>query len=166
MPMSEALLQEFDNEAKTTRRVLERVPAEKFDWTPHARSMTMGKLANHIVEMTGWVPETMGKDAFDLGAQGTPEPAPATIAELLARFDQGVAAARAAIAATPDEAMMKPWSLKKGEMVFFTMPKIAVLRTFVFNHVVHHRGQLSVYLRLNDIPVPSIYGPSADEQSF
>ncbi|MGA2145254.1 MAG: DinB family protein [Bryobacteraceae bacterium] len=166
MPMSEALLNEFDNETKTTRRVLERVPADKFDWAPHARSMTMGALANHIVDMTGWVPDALEKDFFDLAAQGTSEPAPDTTEKLLARFDKKVAAARAAIAAAPDDIMMKPWSLKSGEMVFFTLPKAAVLRTFVFNHVVHHRGQLSVYLRLNEIPVPSIYGPSADEQNF
>ncbi|MGP8244985.1 MAG: DinB family protein [Bryobacteraceae bacterium] len=166
MPMSEGLLKEFDNESKTTRRVLERVPTDKFEWAPHPRSMTMGKLANHIAEMTAWVPDALGKDFFDMAAQGTPEPAPATTEELLASFDRKAVAARAAIAAAPDEIMMKPWSLKRGEQVFFTLPKAAVLRTFVFNHVVHHRGQLTVYLRLNEIPVPSIYGPSADEQTF
>ena len=163
MPMSEALLKEFDHETKTTRRVLERVPSDKFDWAPHPRSMTMGKLAGHIVELIGWVPDTLGPDFFDFAAPRDPAPPSATTEQLLAVYDRNTGAARAAIAAVPDEAMSKPWSLKSGEQVFFTMPKASVLRFFVFNHVVHHRGQLSVYLRLNDIPVPSIYGPSADD---
>jgi uncharacterized damage-inducible protein DinB len=166
MPMSEGLLKELDHESKTTRRVLERIPTDKFDWAPHPRSMPMGKLAWHIAQMTGWVPETLGKDFIDMSVPGPDDPAPATTQELLAAFDKHTASALAALAAAPDEIMMKPWSLKRGEMVFFTLPKAAVLRSFVFNHIVHHRGQLTVYLRLNEIPVPSIYGPSADEQSF
>jgi uncharacterized damage-inducible protein DinB len=166
MPMSEALLKEFDHESKTTRRVLERVPTDKFDWTPHPRSMPMGKLAWHIVQMAVWIPGTLEKDFIDLSAPGDEDPDPTTVQELLAAFDKNAAAARAALAAAPDEIMMNPWSLKSGEQVFFTLPKAAVLRSFVFNHIVHHRGQLTVYLRLNEIPVPSIYGPSADDQSF
>jgi uncharacterized damage-inducible protein DinB len=166
MPMSEGLLKEFDHESKTTRRVLERVPTDKFDWMPHPRSMAMGKLAWHVAQMATWVPGTLEKDFIDLSAPGPEDPAPTTTQELLAAFDKTAAAARAALAAAPDEIMMKPWSLKNGEMVFFTLPKAAVLRSFVFNHIVHHRGQLTVYLRLNEIPVPSIYGPSADEQTF
>jgi uncharacterized damage-inducible protein DinB len=166
MPISEGLLNEFDHESKTTRRVLERVPTDKFDWAPHPRSMTMGKLAWHVAQMATWVPGTLEKDSIDFSVPGPEDPAHATTEELLAAFDQMVAAARASLAAAPDQIMMQPWSLKNGDMVFFTLPKIAVLRSFVFNHIVHHRGQLTVYLRLNEIPVPSIYGPSADEQTF
>jgi len=166
MPISEGLLNEFDHESKTTRRVLERVPTDKFDWAPHPRSMTMGKLAWHVAQMLTWVPGTLEKDFIDFSVPGPEDPAHATTEELLAAFDKMVAAARASLAAAPDQIMMQPWSLKNGDMVFFTLPKIAVLRSFVFNHIVHHRGQLTVYLRLNEIPVPSIYGPSADEQTF
>jgi uncharacterized damage-inducible protein DinB len=166
MPISEGLLNEFDHETKTTRRVLERIPTDKFAWAPHARSMPMGKLAWHVAQMATWVPGTLEQDFIDLSVPGPEDPVPATTEELLAAFDKYAAAARATLAAAPDEIMAKPWSLKNGEMVFFTLPKAAVLRGFVFNHIVHHRGQLTVYLRLNEIPVPSIYGPSADEQSF
>ena len=166
MPISEGLLNEFDHESKTTRRVLERIPTDKFDWAPHPRSMTMGKLAWHVAQMATWVPGTLEQDFIDFSVPGPEDPAHATTEELLAAFDKMVAAARASLAAAPDQIMMQPWSLKNGDMVFFTLPKIAVLRSFVFNHIVHHRGQLTVYLRLNEIPVPSIYGPSADEQTF
>lgn len=166
MSLFEGLLKEFDHESKTTRRVLERVPTGKFDWAPHSSSMTMGKLAWHIAQMTTWIPETLNKDFIDLSAPGPEDPAPTTTEQLLASFDKYTATARAALATASDGIAMTPWSLKSGDQVFLTLPKVAVLRSFVFNHTVHHRGQLSVYLRINEIPVPSIYGPSADEQSF
>lgn len=163
MTMADALLPEFDHEMATTRKVLERVPDDKFAWQPHHKSMTMGRLAAHVADIPSWVAETITKDVIDLGAGYTPVE-PQTRAEVLAWFDKVVAAARPFIASASDAALMTPWTLKhKGEVVL-TMPKAAVLRSFVFSHLIHHRGQMCVYLRLNEVPVPSIYGPSADEQ--
>jgi uncharacterized damage-inducible protein DinB len=166
MSISASLLPEFDNEVATTRKCLERVPEDKFDWKPHDKSMTFGSLASHIAEMVSWTGSTIESDSFDM----SPPDGPAyetfvaeTQKELLETFDKNAAAARAAIAGAGDAEYVKPWSLLAGGNALFTMPKIAVIRTFVLNHVIHHRGQLSVYLRLNDIPVPSIYGPSADD---
>ncbi|MEQ1885861.1 MAG: DinB family protein [Bryobacteraceae bacterium] len=162
MSISAALLPEFDHEMATTRKCLERVPEDKFGWKPHDRSMEFGKLASHLAEMPTWAVNTFAKDTLDIATEYKPFHATSS-AELLAAFDRNVAAARAAIAAAPDEAYMQNWSLVNGATVLHTMPKIVVVRSFVLNHNMHHRGQLSVYLRLNDIPVPSIYGPSADE---
>ncbi len=166
MAIKEGLLPEFDQEMANTRKTLERVPDNKADWKPHPKSFAMMALSTHIANMIGWTTDTMTKDSFDVSPPGAPpykeEPAASTKA-LLEKFDQNVAAARAAIAGATDETFMKPWSLKAGGNTIFTMPKIACIRSFVMNHVIHHRAQLGVYLRLNDIPVPSIYGPSADE---
>jgi uncharacterized damage-inducible protein DinB len=166
MPMSAALLPEFDHEMATTRRTLERVPAEKLGWKPHEKSMTLGRLATHIAEMPGWAIPTLNEESLDLAPPGAPPYQPVTketVADIVAYFDENVAAARAAIAGASDESLMQSWSLLMGGKAVFTMPRIAVLRSMIVNHVIHHRGQLSVYLRLNDAPVPSIYGPSADE---
>ncbi len=167
MKISDALLPEFDQEAANTRKVLARVPDGKFDWKPHPKSFTMGALSTHIVNMLGWTVDTIAKDSFDIAPVGAPpykeEPAKSQ-KELLERFDKNAAAARAAIAGASDETFMQPWSLLAGGQTLFTMPRIACIRSFVMNHTIHHRAQLTVYLRLNDIPVPAIYGPSADEQ--
>ncbi|MEO8050590.1 MAG: DinB family protein [Acidobacteriota bacterium] len=165
MAIKDALLPEFDHEMATARKVIERVPVEKFGYKPHEKSMTMGQLASHIAEMPTWATTGITTDSLDL-AGGYKPFEPATSAELLREFDKNVAAARGAIGGVSDETLMESWSLKKGEITLMTMPKMAVLRTFVLNHIIHHRGQLSVYLRLNNIPVPSIYGPSADEGSM
>ncbi|MEQ1947073.1 MAG: DinB family protein [Bryobacteraceae bacterium] len=162
MPISAALLPEFDHEMATTRRCLERVPDDKFAWKPHDRSMELGRLASHLAEMPTWAVAAFAKDTLDLATEYSPFHAKSN-AEVLAAFDRNVAAARVAIAAATDDAYMTNWSLVNGSTVMLTMPKIVVVRSFVLNHVLHHRGQLSVYLRMNDIPVPSIYGPSADE---
>ena len=164
MPISAALLPEFDHEMATARTVLERVPADKFAFKPHEKSMTMGVLAGHIAEMPGWTVASLTQDSLDMAGY-TPSPA-STPAEVLASFDKNVAAARAAIAGASDETYFQTWSLKRGDTTLMSMPKIAVVRSFVLNHIIHHRGQMSVYLRLNNIPVPSIYGPSADEGSL
>jgi len=167
MLIRDALLPEFDQEMATTRRLLERIPDDKFGFKPHPKSMDMATLATHLAEMTGWTAETIGQDSFDLaGVDPATRKIAASRSELLELFDQAVSKARAALAKAENDQLMQPWSLKSGDKVFFTMPKVVVLRSFVFNHCVHHRGQLSVYLRLNDIPVPSIYGPSADEQGM
>ena len=158
-----AFLGELENEAQTTRAVLERVPADKFDWQPHEKSMNMGRLAVHVAEMFGWTKETLKSDVLDFSTMDMTPFEPRTTDELLAFFDDQIANAKAILAETSDEMFMTDWTMRNGETVYFTMPKVAVMRPFVMNHIIHHRGQLSVYLRLNDIPVPSIYGPSADE---
>jgi len=162
MPINQALLPEFDQEMANTRKTLERTVGEKWSWKPHEKSGTMGWLAGHTATIPGWVAMTLGQDSLDMSGF-EPPPIPAGLAEVLAMFDKNVAEARGVIAAASDETMMQPWTLLKNGNAIFTMPKVAVLRSFVLNHIIHHRAQLGVYLRLNDIPVPSIYGPSADE---
>lgn len=169
MALSDALLPEFDNEMANTRKTLERVPEEKFDWKPHEKSTAMGGLATHLSNLPTWTNYAIGEDSLDLAPGGKPLPQTANVksqTELLEIFDNNVAKARAAIAAASDEELFKPWTLLRNGKQILTMPKIAVLRGFVMNHSIHHRAQLGVYLRLNDIPVPSIYGPSADESGF
>ena len=161
--LATAFLNELDNEAKIARSCLERVPADKFDWKPHEKSMTFGRLASHVAEMFGWTQNTLKSDVLDFAGMDFTPFEPKTSEELLAFFDDHIAKAKAILAETSDETFMTDWTMRKGEQVYFTMPKVAVMRTFVMNHIIHHRGQLSVYLRLNDIPVPSIYGPPADE---
>ena len=165
MPIKNTLLAEFDQEMAGTRKCLERVPEGKTEWQPHPKSMTLGRLAGHLAELPTWVVETMKRDELSLDGQYTPFIS-SSPKELLAMFDAKVAEARALIQSATDEEMMKPWSLKVRGQTAFTMPKIAVLRGMVMNHIIHHRGQLTVYLRLNDVPVPSLYGPSADERPF
>lgn len=154
---------ELENEAKTARACLERIPADKFDWKPHEKSMTMGRLAVHVAEMFGWTEATLKQDELDFATGDWKPLEPASTDELVSFFDEQIAKAKDTLASTSDETFMTDWTMRNGEQVYFTMPKVAVMRTFVMNHIIHHRGQLSVYLRLNDIPVPSIYGPSADE---
>jgi len=169
MPISQALLPEFDHEMGNTRKTLERVPEDKFDWKPHEKSMPMGKLAIHLATLPGWTIQTLNENSLDVApADGEPFKLPEanTTEEVLAMFDQNVASARAAIAEASDEQMMQPWTLLATGKTIFTLPRAAVLRGFVMSHSIHHRAQLGVYLRLNDVPVPSIYGPSADEGSF
>ena len=166
MSISEALLPEFDQEMDGARRTLERVPEDRFDWKPHARSGSMIWLAGHLANIPYWATLTIQKDELDLMPDGKPlpqPPAPTSVDQMLAEFDQHVREARASIAGADDAAFLLPWSLLKNGVTIFSMPKIAVLRSFVMNHLIHHRAQLGVYLRLNDIPVPALYGPSADE---
>ncbi len=164
MTIAELLLPEFDQEMASTRRLLERVPEDKFAWKPHPKSFSMGDLASHVVNMLGWTVDTMEKTAFDLDSV-TPEEmnkAAKTHAELLAWFDTNVPKARTALAKS-DADYQVPWTLKKGSQVLFTMPRYTCVRSFCLNHIVHHRAQLTVYLRENDVPVPGLYGPSADD---
>ncbi len=167
MALSESLLPEFDHEMANTRKTLERVPDDKFDWQPHEKSTKMGGLATHLANIPTWVNHTINQDSLDLAPEGQPPLRAALLnstAEALETFDKNVAAARAAIAGASDEKLFQPWSLLSGGNTVLTMPRIAVLRSFVMNHSIHHRAQLGVYLRLNDVAVPSIYGPSADEE--
>jgi uncharacterized damage-inducible protein DinB len=165
MAIKDGLLPEFDHEMAGARKTLERVPDDKFDWKPHEKSSAMGALATHIAGLAGWATFTISQDSLDIAPNGEPQrTTPLTSqAELLEKFDQNVAASRDAIAAASDEVLFQPWTLLANGKVLMTMPRVAVLRSFVLNHLIHHRAQLGVYLRLNDIPVPSIYGPSADD---
>ncbi|HYX67637.1 MAG TPA: DinB family protein [Terriglobales bacterium] len=169
MPINQALLGEFDHEMANTRKTLERVPDNKWDWAPHPKSMKLGALAKHLAEMPGWTVNALTTDSIDIAPDGKPMQTPPAKnrQEALALFDKNVAAARKALAAANDDAQwMKPWALLMTGKTIFSMPKVAVVRSFVLNHEIHHRAQLGVYLRLNDIPVPAIYGPSADENTF
>ena len=169
MSLSGALLPEFDHEMANTRKTLERVPDDKFDWKPHQKSFSMGGLATHLATLPSWAAITIQKDSIDIAPQGEPPPRANPCnsrEELLERFDGHISTARAAIAGASDEDLLKTWTLIAGGKTIFAVPRIAALRSFVMNHNVHHRAQLGVYLRLNDIPVPSIYGPSADEGAF
>jgi uncharacterized damage-inducible protein DinB len=166
MAINDALLPEFDKEMVNTRKTLERVPEDKFSWKPHDKSGTMGWLANHVADIPEWTSYTINQDSLDMAPNGVPvpqPPAPKTTKELLAKFDKNVAAGREALAKTSDSHLLKNWSLLNNGETFLSMPRIECLRTWVMNHIIHHRAQLGVYLRLNNIPVPAIYGPSADE---
>jgi uncharacterized damage-inducible protein DinB len=166
MTISESLLPEFDHEMANTRKSLERVPEDKLDFTPHPKSKTMRWLAGHVANLPGWAVMAIERDAIDIAPPGGPPPRtpePASRAALLEMFDKNVAEARAAIAGASDEHLLKNWTLLAGGREILTQPRVAVLRGFVMNHLIHHRAQLSVYLRLTDVPVPALYGPSADE---
>lgn len=169
MTQMQALLQEFEHEAATTRRCLERVPAGKHAWKPHQKSMTMGRLASHLAEIPLWASMTLLHDELDMAPKGEKPHESLNLespAEIVAHFDRYLADAREAFQKAQDAELARPWTLKGGDQVYFTMPKGAVLRSFVFSHMVHHRAQLGVYLRMNDVPVPSVYGPSADESGM
>ncbi len=163
MSLSDSFVAELQQEAAVTRKCLERIPETTFDWKPHEKSMSMSRLATHVAEMVNWAKETMEKPEMDFAAQEYKPFEPKTNAELVEFFDKSLAGAVEAIKNTSDEAMMENWKLRNGEEIYFDMPRVQVLRGMVFNHIINHRGQLSVYLRLNDIPVPALYGPSADE---
>ncbi len=165
MALKDALLPEFDHEMGTTRRLLERVPEAEFAWKPHEKSMSLGQLSGHIANIPYWCSATLGTTVLDLAAIGDDArpKAPDSTAAMLVEFDRKAAAARSAIAESGDGQLLAPWTLKNGDQEFFTMPRIAAIRSFVMNHLIHHRGQLSVYLRMNGVPLPPIYGPTADE---
>ena len=164
MPIGESWLPELDQEMAGTRTTLARVPADKFGWKPHPKSGSMLWLARHLADLPSLGALVVTEDGFDAtpGSRAA-EPPPSDTAAIVAVFDTNARRMRAAIAGASDEDLRKPWSLRSGGAVLFTRPKAVVLRSFVLNHVVHHRAQLGVYLRLNDVPVPSLYGPSADE---
>lgn len=169
MSISKSILPEFDHEMANTRKSLERVPDGKFDWKPHEKSMTLGALSSHVANIPGWTASTFAGDELDVqpeGAEPYREEEAKTTSELLAMFDKNVTSARAALEAATDEAWQGKWSLKMTGKTFFTLPRTQVIRGFILSHLIHHRAQLGVYLRLLDVPVPAIYGPSADESGF
>ena len=167
MPISASLLPEFNQEMATTRKFFERLPEDKLNFKPHEKSMALGRLAGHIAEMAGWGTTTLETEQLDFAPPGAPpfQPLIATSREqLLGEFDKHVEAFRIALPKASDEHLAEPWTLLSGGKVFLSMPRIAVLRSMVFNHIIHHRAQLGVYYRMNNVPVPSSYGPSADER--
>lgn len=166
MSLAQSMLPEFDQEMANTRKVLERVPDGKFTWKPHAKSWDLGGLATHVATLPHWTTITLNQDKLDVAPPGGPpakNPPATSRAELLSRFDEVSREARASLAAAADGTMTAPWTLLAGGNEVFTMPRAAVLRSFVMNHLIHHRAQLGMYLRLNDVPLPSLYGPTADE---
>lgn len=164
MTIAEALLPEFDREMRVTRRLLERVPDGQFAWKPHDKSMTLGRLVEHLAQLPEWATLTIAQNGIEMGPPPPDHQPPATRAAVLDLFDRNAAKARTTLNGRLDAELMAPWTLKAQGKEVFTMPKALVLRSFVFNHLVHHRGQLTVYLRMHDVPIPSIYGPSGDEQ--
>jgi uncharacterized damage-inducible protein DinB len=157
----------MEHEFANTRKSLERVPEDRFAWKPHPKSWHMGGLATHISHIATWGATVLEGDSFDVMPPGTTEPPhmpdAANRAELIGSFDRNAAALRDKLAGASDEQLMQNWTLLKAGQPVFSMPRVAVLRSMIMNHLIHHRGQLTVYLRLNDIPVPALYGPSADE---
>ncbi len=163
MSIAKQMLKELQQEAVATRKVLALVPLEKGKYAPHAKSMPMLNLARHIAEIYGWAKETIQQDELDFAVMDyTPKPIEST-EDLLALFDKCLATSTSILNETTDEEMGKPWRMRNGETIYFTLPKTEVMRTWVLNHIVHHRAQLGVYLRMLDIALPSTYGPTADE---
>lgn len=161
MPIGESLLPEFDHEMATTRMLLTCVPEAHKDWQPHVKSMSLVTLAMHLGNIPAWGTFVLEQTELDLALLPAQDPFQ-SMGATLARYDALVSKVRAGLAASPDVALTVPWMLKKAGQPLFSMPRIAVLRSFVMNHMVHHRGQLTVYLRLLDVPLPAIYGPTAD----
>ena len=159
-----ALIRELEQESATTRRVLERVPNDKLTWKPHPKSMSLGELAMHVASSPGAIAGWALQDVVDFGTGGGKPPEPASVQDILSAHDESAVKTREALTKIGDEGMHAPWKAIAGGATMFEMPKAALVRSIVMNHTYHHRGQLSVYLRLLDVPVPSIYGPSADEQ--
>ena len=166
MTVAETFLPDFDHEVATTRRVLERIPEANLSWKPHEKSMTLARLAGHVAELPGFGQWVMQSEKFVAGASGYTPLVVSSRQEALQALERSAAATRAAIAAASDADLLKPWSLEAQGKTIFTIPRATALRAFMLHHLIHHRGQLSVYLRLNNVPVPSIYGPSADEKPF
>jgi uncharacterized damage-inducible protein DinB len=165
-PVAAALLAELLREAKTTRRVLARIPREKFAWKPHPTSMTLGQLASHVAGIPGGIARRVADEGMDVAKQPQLPPQPEEDLDLVAKLDQGVADCQAMLSGWDERSAFAPWRLTHGEKEVFTLPRVEVIRTMLLNHWYHHRGQLTVYLRMLEVPVPVVYGRSADERSF
>ena len=163
MNLIDPVLAELAHEAATTRRLLDRVPERHLAWKPHEKSMTLGRLATHIAEIPGWVGSIVEKDEFDVGTGGYVPPTIDRVPEIVAMFDRNVAAATETLKRQSNDRLLAKWQLKKKGQLVVEMPRMGMIRSLLMNHVIHHRGQLSVYLRLQNVPLPSIYGPTADE---
>lgn len=163
--IAQNLLPEFDMEMANTRKIIERIPDDKLAWKPHEKSFSLGDLATHVANLPGWMKVTIEQDELDM-SQPFEQPKASNRAQLLEIFDENVTRARESLQGASDERLMGSWTLRTGDEIHFSMPRTACLRGFVMNHSIHHRAQLGVYLRLNDVALPPIYGPSADEQAF
>lgn len=161
MSLSKALAEELRHEAVSTRKMLERVPEDALDWKPHEKSTALGSLAGHIAQLPSMVVPIVTMEELDF--KNFQPFTPASVSELVAQFDQNVADAISQLRDQPDEHLLKTWRMLSNGKEFFKMPRAAFIRTVMLNHLIHHRGQLSVYLRLRDVPLPSVYGPTADE---
>lgn len=168
MTIGQTMLGEFEQEMENTRKVLERVPDDKWNWKPHEKSGTVGWLAGHIANLPGWAAMTIQTTELDYAPVNGPSYQPPKITnrkELLAEFEKNVADTRAALGSVSDQDITKGWTLLAGGKTIFTMPRVACIRSVVLNHLIHHRAQLTVYFRLLDVAVPGLYGPSADEMT-
>jgi len=163
MNLIDPVLAELAHESATTRRLLDRVPERHLAWKPHEKSMTLGRLATHIAEIPGWVGSIVEKDEFDIAAGGYVPPTIDRVPEIVAMFDGSVAAATETLKRQSNDRLLAKWQLKKKGQLVVEMPRMGMIRTLLMNHLIHHRGQLSVYLRLQNVALPSIYGPTADE---
>jgi uncharacterized damage-inducible protein DinB len=163
MPERDSLLPEFDQETAATRRVLERVPESALEWRPHEKSFNMGELATHLSRLPHWGTLILKQDSYDLAASGPRGQALPTVAAILQQFDANVREVRATLVDMTDGQLLQPWTLRRGDRVVMSVPKVSAIRGFVVRHLVHHRGQMTVYLRMNDVPLPPLYGPTADE---
>jgi len=161
--LSDAMVQEFVHEAAGTRKMLDRLPEDKLSWKPHEKSMSLGRLASHLAEIAEWTGTIVNDDVFDMDAADYKPADLDSKQAILDRFDASVAQFESLMSGKTDEQLMQTWQMKQGGNVVLTMPRAVCLRSFVLSHAVHHRGQFSVYLRENDVPLPAIYGPSADE---
>ena len=163
MPLKDAFIAEMKHESVMTKKILERAPMDKKDWKPHDKSMTLGRLATHVAEIPHWTSDIIHIDEFDFLQHYKPGPAPSTQEEVMKIFQEKLDGAIADLETMKDEDFKKMWVVKRGEQVFYNLPKAVAIRGWSFSHLFHHRGQLSVYLRLLDVPIPGMYGPSADE---
>jgi uncharacterized damage-inducible protein DinB len=166
MPAIDPILMEIEQESKVTQRVLDRVPEDKLTWKPHPRSSSLGQLAMHIAVAQGRLATIALKDTHDIGAGPTPPQQPGSHKEILEAFSESTATAKESLKKLNDSQLMATWTLTKGGKVLMSAPRAGFIRSILMNHIYHHRGQLSVYLRMLEVPVPSIYGPSADENPF
>lgn len=164
MSLIKPILAELEQEAKSTRKMLEHVPQDKLSWKPHEKSMSLMQLVAHLAEIPSWVNAFIVQDELDMGDSDYKPPSAATVSEVLQAFDKNLGEALKALKPLTDERLLAIWKLKKGDEVILEMPRINVVRTWLLSHTIHHRGQLSVYLRLNNVPLPQVYGPTADEQ--
>ncbi len=165
MSVTSSFIGEIKHEAALTRKILERVPLDKKDWRPHEKSMSLGRLATHIAENLRWAHEILQSDEFDFAVKGFTSHTAADTKELLAIHDEHYQKVLADLEKSNDDELSKPWTIRRGDVLFGTMPKKVAIRGYALNHLIHHRGQLSVYLRLLDVPVPGLYGPSADDKA-
>jgi uncharacterized damage-inducible protein DinB len=163
MAERDSLLPEFDQETSATRRVLERVPEAAFEWRPHPKSFNMGELATHLSRIPHWGALILKQREYDLATSGPRGQSLPSVPAVLEQFDTNVREVRSALVEMTDGELLQPWSLRRGDRVVMSVPKISAVRGFVVRHMVHHRGQMTVYLRMNDIPLPPLYGPTADE---